>query len=240
MKERLDSLLVRRGLAQDLRAAQAMIMAGEVFSRGRRLAKPGLAVDSNADIDLKPMPKYVSRGGDKLASVFGELGLNVEDKVVLDVGASTGGFTDFALKHGATEVIAVDVGHGQLAYALRNDPRVTVMERTDIRQVTSLPVIPDVALADVSFIALGQILSSMAALIKPGGPIVVLAKPQFEATRREANRARGVIKDDNLRIQILQRFREQLSDQYEIKAEADSKIAGTKGNVERFFVLIKR
>lgn len=238
MKKRLDILMVEQGLANTRTQAQALIMAGQVSAEGRRLDKPGMMVDAGLGLHVKDRPRYVSRAGEKLASVAETLKLDFEGKVVLDVGSSTGGFTDFALQQGASKVFCVDVGTGQLTYKLRQDPRVVVMEQTDIR-VAKLPELADMAVMDVSFISLEKVLEATAALVKPGGPIVAMAKPQFEAGKAVADRYRGVIPMGEPRELVLADLRAWLRERFEIMAEADSGVAGAEGNVERFFLLTK-
>lgn len=200
------------------------------------LSKPGQLVDEDTELTVKESPKYVSRGGDKLASVAEELQLDFCDKVVLDIGASTGGFTDFVLQNGAAKVYAVDVGNAQLAYRLRQDPRVVVMERTDIRKAV-LPEHADMAVADLSFISLTKVSDDALKLIKPDGLIIAMAKPQFETDKTTADRYQGVIKDKKVRQEILRQFEAKISNNFEIIGSADSGVPGTKGNLERFYVL---
>jgi 23S rRNA (cytidine1920-2'-O)/16S rRNA (cytidine1409-2'-O)-methyltransferase len=239
MKQRLDLLLVERGLAATRTQAQALIMAGQVSADGRRLDKPGQSVETEIQLHVKDQPRYVGRAGDKLASVAEPLGLDFEGKVVLDVGSSTGGFTDFALQHGARRVFCVDVGTGQLAYKLRQDYRVVAMEQTDIREAV-LPEPADMAVMDVSFISLKKVLESSAALVKPGGLTVAMAKPQFEAGKALADKYRGIIPLGSERDEVLGQLRDWINERFEILAEHDSGVAGSEGNVERFFVLIRR
>ena len=237
MKQRLDQLLVARGVAETRTKAQAMIMAGQVsLEKGEALTKPGLQLPADAALKITPSQQYVSRGGEKLASVDAELALDFTNQVVVDVGSSTGGFTDYALQHGAAKVYCIDVGRGQLAYKLRQDSRVVVMEQTDIR-TAKLPEKPAIALIYVSFISLRQVLMQVSELIRPQGLIVALVKPQFEAGKALADKNAGVIKDHTQRNQILSEFREWVSDNFEIIKEADSGLAGAKGNLERFFLL---
>lgn len=181
----------------------------------------------------------MSRAGEKLASVVEVLGLEFGGKTVLDVGSSTGGFTDFALQQGAAKVFCVDVGTGQLAYKLRQDPRVVVLERTDIRQA-KLPKPADMAVMDVSFISLREVLEATSELVRPGGLIVAMAKPQFEATKAMADRYRGVIPVGPDRDGILEKLREWVSERFEILGEADSGVRGVSGNLERFFLIRAR
>ncbi len=238
-KQRLDLLLVDRKLAPTRTTAQAMIMAGEVMLGTTKLVKPGFLIETDADIKVMARPRFVSRGGDKLASVADALALSFKNKVVLDVGASTGGFTDYALQNGAVKVYAVDVGTAQLAYKLRQDLRVAVREKTDIRSISSadLDPKPDMAVIDVSFISLTKILPKVANLLKPGGQIIAMAKPQFEADKPIADRYKGVIKDEKIRGQILAKLEISLADQFIIQAYADSAVYGARGNRERFYVL---
>jgi 23S rRNA (cytidine1920-2'-O)/16S rRNA (cytidine1409-2'-O)-methyltransferase len=250
MKKRLDILLVERGLATTRTQAQALIMAGQVSAEGRRLDKPGLAVDEGLELHVKEQPRFVSRAGEKLASVAEVLRLDFEGKVVLDVGSSTGGFTDYALQHGAAKVYCVDVGTGQLSFKLRQDARVVVMEQTDIRDVALgvdgrldakvLPEAADMAVMDVSFISLTKVLEPAAALVRPGGLIVAMAKPQFEAGKVVADKHRGVIPLGPERDAVLEGLRAWLRERFEIMAEADSAVTGAEGNVERFMVLRAR
>lgn len=253
MKQRLDLLLVERGLAPSRTQAQALIMAGQVSANGRRLDKAGLLVTSDTELHVRQLPRYVSRAGEKLASVAEVLKLDFAGRTVLDVGSSTGGFTDFALQHGAAHVICVDVGTGQLAQKLRLDSRVTVMEQTDIRKVklgsaievegratgrASLLAPADAAVIDVSFISLVKILPAVSALVASGASIVAMAKPQFEAGRPVADRYRGIIPMGPVRDDVLSGLRDDIRRLgFEIMAEADSGLAGAEGNVERFMLL---
>lgn len=238
-KQRLDTLLVTRGLAPSRTAAAAMIMAGEVKHETSVLAKPGQAVDADIALEIAKRPRYVSRGGDKLASVAEKLNLDFTGAIVLDVGSSTGGFTDYALQHGAKQVYAVDVGTAQLAYKLRQDRRVTSLERTDIRQVepAQLEPRPTIAVIDVSFISLVKILPAMAALVAPDAPIVAMAKPQFEADKPTADRYRGVIRDEKVRHKILESLEAEVKKSFTIESSADSAVHGAEGNRERFYLL---
>lgn len=236
-KLRLDQLLVERGLADSRTKAQALIMAGQVTVGGSVRDKPGVSVTTDSVVEVSSRLPYVSRGGDKLASVAEELQLDFKDKIVLDVGSSTGGFTDFVLQHGAGQVISVDVGTGQLDWRLRNDPRVEVHEQTDIRDfIIDKPA--DIAIVDVSFVSILKVIEPIAALIKPDGQIVAMIKPQFEAEKAVADRFKGVIDDEIVRQRILGEVRDQLNQDFRILREADSKVHGPKGNRERFFLLV--
>jgi 23S rRNA (cytidine1920-2'-O)/16S rRNA (cytidine1409-2'-O)-methyltransferase len=238
LKQRLDMLMVERGLADTRTKAQALIMAGQVSSTDRLLDKPGQSVDASIEIHLKSQAAYVSRAGDKLASVAQTLGLVFAGRVVLDVGTSTGGFTDFALQNGASKVYCVDVGTAQLSYKLRQDPRVVVMEQTDVREA-KLPEVADIAVVDVSFVSLTKVLEAVASLVRPVAPIVAMAKPQFEAGKALADRYNGVIPMGEERDAVLIELRSWLREHFVIEAEADSGVAGMKGNLERFFLLAK-
>ncbi len=206
-RERLDVLVAARGLAPSRERAQALIMAGQVRVNKRLADKPGLRVAVDADITLAgqaPELRYVSRGGLKLEAALNAFGLDVAGRVVLDIGASTGGFTDVCLRRGAARVYAIDVGQGQLAWGLRSDPRVVVMERTNIRTVAALPddTRGDAAVIDVSFISLRQVLPAAVALRAPGAWIVALVKPQFEAGTRAADRGQGVMRDRSVHQRV--------------------------------------
>ncbi len=238
-KIRLDQTLFDRGLAVSRSKAEAMIMAGLVKVDGMRIDKSGYFVKPDATIDIKPTAQYVSRGGDKLASVAGKLKLDFAGKIVMDVGSSTGGFTDYALQHGAQKVYAVDVGTGQLYYSLRTDDRVVVMERTDIRDVGELPDKIDYVVIDVSFISLKLILPAVARLINSKSVVIAMAKPHFEADYVTASKHKGVIKNDTIRREILKKVEEFMKRQFVIVAKADSEVLGRKGNKERFYLLKK-
>ncbi len=236
-KIRLDQALVERGLVGSRTKAAAMIMAGEVKVDDKLQDKPGYFVGEGVNIDLIEQPRYVSRGGDKLASVAGKLKLDFKGKIVMDVGSSTGGFSDYALQNGAQKVYAIDVGSGQLDYRLRTDSRVVVMERTDIRNVTNLPDSIDIVLADVSFISLRLVLPAIVRLITPKTCVVAMAKPHFEADRITASKHKGVIKNDTIRREILKQVEAFIKRWFVIEAKADSGVLGRKGNKERFYLL---
>lgn len=236
MKQRLDQLLVERGLADSVSLAQSLIMAGQVKADGRVVSQSGQLVARDADIEVVGLSPYVSRGGEKLASVAPAIGIEFEDKNVLDVGASTGGFTDYALKSGARSVVTVDVGTGQLDWRLRNDPRVQVHERTDIRDFQLGGPI-DLVLVDVSFVSILKILPTLKDLGGKKALIAALVKPQFEAPKPLADRFHGVISDEAIREKILSEVRAKIKVDFNIIKEADSKLMGAKGNRERFFLL---
>src|SRR5947209_7337034 len=205
MRQRLDLAVVERGLAESRARAQALIGGGGVTVNGEVVTRASTSIGTEDRIGLarEPLP-YVSRGGLKLAHALREFAVPVSGVVALDVGASTGGFTDVLLQAGARHVYAVDVGYGQLAWTLRNDPRVTVMERTNVRTLEQLPEPIDVAVADVSFISLRLVLPVMAHLLAPRGAAIVLIKPQFEAGRTQVGK-KGVVRDPAVWREVLLR-----------------------------------
>ncbi len=237
---RADALLVTRGLAETRAKAQALIMAGKVTSGPVRIDKPGALVLPDAPLELAAMQKFVSRGGDKLDHAlddFTSRGLVVEHKFCLDVGASTGGFTDCLLQRGAARVVAVDVGHGQLADKLRTDARVIVRERTNARDLTREDFVEglDLVVVDASFIGIGKLIGPIAAILDSGKDLVALVKPQFEAGREAASRGRGVIRDPETRNEAIDAARQAIvAAGFSVLGEVDSAVAGPKGNVERF------
>lgn len=237
---RADALLVTRGLADSRAKAQALIMAGKVTSGPVRIDKPGMLVAPDAPLELAASPKFVSRGGDKLDHAleeFSQLGLHVAGARCLDVGASTGGFTDCLLQRGAAHVVAVDVGHGQLADKLRSDPRVTVRERTNARDLVreDFPEGLDLVVVDASFIGIGKLIGPIAAILDPGKNLLALVKPQFEAGREAVSKGRGVIRDQQVRSEAIETARNAVTAAgFEIVGEVDSAVPGPKGNVERF------
>jgi 23S rRNA (cytidine1920-2'-O)/16S rRNA (cytidine1409-2'-O)-methyltransferase len=237
---RIDRLLVERGLAASRERAQRLVMAGDVLVGDRPVTKPGAAVPADAEVRLRAADSpYVSRGGEKLAGALDAFDLDVRDLVALDVGASTGGFTDCVLRRGARRVIALDVGYGQLAWKLRQDPRVVVIERTNARGLTPamVPETPDVAVVDVSFISLATVLPAVAGVVRPGGSIVALVKPQFEVGRGRVGKG-GVVRDPALRAEAVAGVRaaaERLG--LRVRGEAESVLPGPKGNREVFLWL---
>src|SRR4051812_47551580 len=205
---RLDQALVERGLCESREKAKRSIMAGAVTVNGQVASKPSDAVKPNDDLQLTAGEKYVSRGGFKLEHALDHFQLDVSGQTALDLGASTGGFTDCLLQRGAARVYAVDVGQGQLAWKLRHDERVVVMEKTNARQLTPASFAPpwstaDLAVIDCSFISLQKILPAAVALLRPSGKIVALIKPQFEAGKAEASRGAGVITDPAIHERVL-------------------------------------
>jgi len=201
-KERLDKLLVSRGLAESREQAQRLIMAGLVLVNHRPSTKPGHKIPTDAEIRVKERPPYVSRGGYKLAAGLDAFGVEPAGWVCADLGASTGGFTDVLLQRSAARVYAVDVGYGQLHWRLRNDPRVVVMERTNARYLQSLPEPVQLAVIDASFISLRLLLPAAQRVLAPGGQIIALIKPQFEAGRERVGKG-GVVRDERVHRQVL-------------------------------------
>lgn len=232
---RLDQLLVKKGLVSSRSQAESWIRLKKVTVDGRLEEKPGLFVAENSDIKLIATEQYVSRAALKLESVASILGVDFKHKVVLDVGSSTGGFTDYALRRGASKVIAVDVGTDQMHPRLRSDNRVELHEKTDIRQFDTGQHI-DVVVIDVSFISLREILPAVGR-IAPSADVLAMVKPQFEAGREQVNK--GVIKNDAVRRSILHEFEAWTKSAFRIVAKKDSDVAGVKGNRERFYVLKK-
>ena len=237
---RLDRLLVDRGLAPSRERAQRLILAGHVLVDDRPITKAGTEVAPDAAIRLRePASPYVSRGGEKLAGALDAFGIAVEGRTVLDVGASTGGFTDVALRRGARKVYAVDVGYGQLAWSLRQDDRVVVLDRTNARTLdpARIPDPIDLAVIDVSFISTTLILPAILPTLASHATLVVLVKPQFELDRDSVGKG-GVVRDDAARARAVTRVRttaEALG--LRIEGQADSTIAGPKGNREIFLWL---
>jgi 23S rRNA (cytidine1920-2'-O)/16S rRNA (cytidine1409-2'-O)-methyltransferase len=203
-KRRLDLLVIERGLAETREQARVAIMAGDVLVNGAAVVHAAVSVATDARIELAQAAKYASRGGDKLEHALRAFGVDVKGLVALDAGASTGGFTDCLLKHGASRVYAVDGGYGQLDYRLRQDARVVSMERTHIKDVASLPKRPEIATIDVSFIGLENVLPSVQRLLRPGGRIVALIKPQFQAKRSEVRKG-GVVRDPQVHAKVIGR-----------------------------------
>ena len=234
-KIRLDILLVERGLQETRQRAQAVIMSGQVFVNGQRLDKPGTAVDRSAQIEIRGETlRYVSRGGLKLEKAMALWPIALEDAVCMDVGASTGGFTDCMLQNGAKKVYAVDVGYGQLAWKLRSDERVVCLERTNARYLSHelIPEEPDFSSVDVSFISLKLILPAIAGVLRDGGQAVCLVKPQFEAGREKVGK-KGVVRDPAVHLEVLERFLEHAGESgFAVLDLTFSPIRGPEGNIE--------
>ena len=234
-RQRLDHLVAARGLVPTRSQAESWIRLGKVRVNGRVVAKPGFFADESDDIVLLADERYVSRAGLKLASVAEKFGIDFAGKTVLDVGSSTGGFTDYALKHGAAKVYAVDVGTDQLHPSLRGDARIELHEKTDIRDFAP-PTVPDIVVIDVSFISLRQILPHITTIAVPKTRIYAMVKPQFEASRQQITSS-GVIKNDTVRRTILKDFEMWAKELFVIEAKADSEVKGARGNAERFYKL---
>ena len=244
MKTRLDLLLVARGLAESRTRAQALVMEGKVRVAGQVETKASRQVDDGADVEVERPPRFVSRGGEKLEGAFASFpGLDVAGRVCLDVGSSTGGFTDCLLQHGAKYVMAVDVGTNQLAYSLRSDPRVWVRENFNARYMkpADLPEAPEVAVTDVSFISLRLILPPIVDVLQPGGFIVALIKPQFEVGR--GNAPGGLVREEALRVEARDGIVRFASDSLGLSllGLAESPIRGREmGNIEYLVYWRKR
>ena len=235
---RLDQALVERGLVGSRQQGQVLIRAGLVTVSGAIVARPDQPVTPEADIALKGQSRFVSRGGEKLDGALGEFAIDVRGRVCLDVGASTGGFTDVLLQRGATAVIAVDVGYGQLAWPLRQDPRVLVLERVNIRQLEQLPLPATLATVDVSFISLRQVLPRVKRLLDPPGDVIALVKPQFEVGKGQVGKG-GVVRDPAQHDEVLGTLRDAAEQMgYQWLAQTVSSITGAKGNRE-FFVHLR-
>ncbi len=235
MKQRLDHALVARGLTTTRSQAESWIRLGKVTVGGKVILKSGYFVDDAQEVTLTATEQYVSRAGLKLASVAGKFGVDFTGAVVLDVGSSTGGFTDYALQHGARKVFAVDVGTDQLHPSLRGNPRIELHEKTDFRGFTPSET-PGIVVIDVSFISLREILPHVAEVSGRETRILAMVKPQFEATRAQITSS-GVIKNDTVRRTILRDFEQWAKQRFIIVDKADSEVKGSRGNQERFYVL---
>jgi len=237
VKRRLDVLLVERGLAESQAKARALVMAGEVSVDGMPALKAGLPIAEEALLTLATPAPFVGRGGIKLEYALDRFRLSISGKVAADIGASTGGFVDCLLKRGAARVYAIDVGRGQLDWGLRKDPRVVAMEGVNARYPLDLPQKVDLATIDVSFISVEKVMPSVSAALNPGGQLVVLVKPQFEALRQEVGKG-GVIADPAIHARVLGRFIVwAVGKGYRLRGLVASPIAGASGNRE-FFALL--
>ncbi len=240
-KERLDKMLFDKGLVESREKAKALILAGSVSVNGIVIDKAGTQVRPDDVLTLASKMPYVSRGGLKLEQAIKEFSLDVKEKVAMDVGASTGGFTDCLLQNGAIKVYAVDVGYGQIDLKLRNDNRVSVIEKTNIRYLERTVVQDniDIATIDVSFISLLKVIPKVLEFLKPGGEIVALIKPQFEAGRKDVGKG-GVVKDESVHLNVIEKIKtgsEAMG--LEILGTTTSPIKGPKGNVE-FLIYLKK
>lgn len=258
-RQRLDQHLVQLGMLPTRSQAESYIRLGAVRVNTKIITKPGTPVRESDTVTLDAPGRYVSRAGLKLASVAAAVGLDFADKVVLDVGSSTGGFTDYALQHGARKVIAVDVGTDQLHHSLRDNPAIELHEKTDIRDVRLRQQVPgndsktqaagregrvaieapDLVVIDVSFVSLRAILPHVAHLVGRDSVLAVMVKPQFEASASNLKH-KGVIKNDHVRRDILKSFETWAGERFIIRAKADSDVPGAKGNRERFYALVRR
>lgn len=241
-KRRLDNLLIERGIVQSRERAKGLILSGDVRVNGNPVNKAGTLVDEDADIELtgKDIP-YVSRGGLKLEKAIKEFGVNIKDKVAVDVGASTGGFTDCLLHHGTKKVYAVDVGYGQLAWKLRKDPRVVVIERKNIRHIKPSDIGEplNIATIDVSFISLKLVLPVVKNLLKENGEIIALIKPQFEVGKGEVGKG-GIVREKEKHEKVISEIKSFAIDLgLKVLNVTESPIAGQKGNVEFLIYLQK-
>ena len=235
MKKRLDVVLVERGLAESRAQAQALVLAGRVPGYD----KPGTQVDADVEVEVSAPPPYVSRGGEKLAHALDVFGVDPSGRECLDLGASTGGFTDVLLQRGAARVAAVDVGYGQLHEKLRGDERVVVLERTNARSLAELPFAPDFVVCDVAFITVRLVLPPALALCRPGWEAVVLVKPQFEAGREDVPKG-GVVRDVSVRRRVVRDVAEAaLAWGGKTVGVVDSGLPGPKGNREVFLHLVQ-
>lgn len=244
MKERLDVLLVKKGLAESREKAKAIIMTGNVFVDGQREDKAGATFEEEkVEITVKGNTlKYVSRGGLKLEKAIANFGVNVEEKICMDIGASTGGFTDCMLQNGATKVYSVDVGHGQLAWKLRNDERVVCMEKTNFRYLTREDIEDDLDFAsvDVSFISLTKILLPARNLLKDNGKMVCLIKPQFEAGKEKVGK-KGVVREQKVHVEVIEKIFDFLDIlDFSFLALDFSPIKGPEGNIEYLIYIEKK
>ena len=244
MKVRADQLLVARGLVPTRARAQALVLAGKVYVGEVRIDKAGALLPDDAAIVLRAEDHpYVSRGGVKLAAALDTFGVDPRAMRCIDLGASTGGFTDCLLQRGAASVAAVDVGYGQLAHKLRTDPRVLVLERTNAKTLEPGQVggLADLVVIDASFIGLGKLLPAVVRCLAPGGQLVALVKPQFEVGREEAKRGKGVVRDPEVRARAIQGATDDVKAAgLEVLAACDSTLEGPKGNREAFVHACKR
>ena len=243
-KIRIDQLLVDRGLVESKSKAQALIMAGKVFSETKRMDKPGHKVSQEIPLEIKGQDHpWVSRGGVKLASGLEYFSINPNGLVCLDVGASTGGFTDVLLDGGATKVYAVDVGHGQLAWKLREDERVEVLEKTNARYLTDeqIPEPIDLIVCDASFIGLQTVLPAAMKLVAPSASLIALIKPQFEVGKDQVGKG-GVVRDPDLHQEVCDKIENWISgmDDWEVMGVSQSPIKGPEGNIEFLICAVKK
>jgi len=241
-KTRADIRLVELGLVESRTRAQARILAGQVFLDSRRIDKAGDQVPEDAQLRVTELERYCSRGGRKLEGALTDLNVDVTGVVAVDVGASTGGFTDCLLQHGATRVYAVDVGHGQLAEKLRQDARVLIMDRTNARHLTreSFPEPIALTVVDASFISLDKLLPAIAEFLPSGARLLALIKPQFEVGREEASRVRGVVSDESMRAEaVAGALAGVTSAGFTLVGDCRCRVPGPQGNVEHFVLALR-
>ncbi len=232
-KQRADELLVARGLAESRSQAQRLVMAGQVRAAGQVVAKASSLLPPEVDLKVDSGPRFVSRGGEKLAAAIKLFGIAVEGRVCADLGASTGGFSDCLLQHGAAKVYAIDVGKGQLHWKLRQNPRVIILEETNARFVAKLPEPADIVSVDASFISLKILLPVVRNWLSDGGALLALIKPQFEAGKSEASKGKGVIRDPRIHRQVLHDMLDFAQAQgFSLAGLMRSPLLGPKGNVE--------
>lgn len=240
-KIRLDSLLVSKGLVESREKAKALILGGKVIVNGVEAKKAGVVADPGSHVEIIEPLLYVSRGGLKLEAALKHFHINAKGETALDVGASTGGFTDCLLRHGAEKVYAVDVGYGQLDWKLRNNPRVVVIEKTNIRYLEKdrIPEMVDISTIDVSFISLLKVIPKVMEFLKTGGDLIALIKPQFEAEKKHVRKG-GVVKDEARRLEVVERITEEVKKiPLNVKGVIESPLVGPKGNVEYFIHLVQ-
>lgn len=235
MQKRLDQALVEQKLVPSRSQGESWVKLGKVTVNGRVVTKPDLFVSSIAKLEVTSKERYVSRAGLKLASVAGVFKIDFARSIVLDVGSSTGGFTDYALQHGASCVYAVDVGTDQLHPSLRGNKRIELHEKTDIRDFIPSKT-PNIVVIDVSFVSIRQILPYVASLVDQTSDVYVMVKPQFEASRKQMT-STGIVKNDGVRRAILKDFELWVKSAYVVIGKADSEVRGTHGNLERFYHL---
>jgi 23S rRNA (cytidine1920-2'-O)/16S rRNA (cytidine1409-2'-O)-methyltransferase len=238
-KVRLDKLLIEKGLVESREKAKALILEGNVLVNGAMVDKAGTLVKSDAVLTLKNKIPYVSRGGLKLEHAITEFKINVKNQIAMDIGASTGGFTDCMLQRGAAKVYAVDVGYGQFSWKLRNDSRVCLLEKTNIRYLDKqmIPDRIDISTIDVSFISLSKVIPKVSEFLAPHGEIVALIKPQFEAGKKDVGKG-GVVKDEKIRLSVIDRIKKKSEEiGFNVIGTTTSPIKGPKGNVEYLIYL---
>jgi 23S rRNA (cytidine1920-2'-O)/16S rRNA (cytidine1409-2'-O)-methyltransferase len=255
LKDRLDKIIVMKGLVESRERAKALIIEGRVFVNGMKITKPGHAVDSESEIIIKKSIPYVSRGGLKLEEAIKYFNIKVKDKVIMDVGASTGGFTDCLLQMGAKKVYCVDVGYGQLAWKLRNDPRVVLLERTNVRYIDEFikqnryknekleDIVGkniDLITIDVSFISLTKVISVVMGYLKNNGEMLALIKPQFEVCKGEVGKG-GIVREEGKRLEVVQKIKSFVEEHLlEVIGIYESPVKGKDGNIEYFIYMRRR